>query len=98
MPVYAIAQGRIDDPEMLGRYVEKVVPLITQYGGRVLGFDETPEQIEGEVPYPRTVILEWESQEAFQKWYDSDDYQAILPLRTESTPGTLIVVRGLPQR
>ncbi len=31
-------------------------------------------------------------------WYDSDAYQAILPLRLESTPGTLIVVNGLASR
>jgi uncharacterized protein (DUF1330 family) len=33
---------------------------------------------------------------AFRAWYDSDAYQAILPLRLESTPGTLIVVNALP--
>ena len=98
MPVYAIAQGRIEDRAMLDRYVEQVVPLIGKYGGRVLGFDESPEQVEGQVEHPRTVILEFESKEAFRKWYDSDEYQAIIPLRTESTPGTLIMVRGLPQR
>lgn len=97
MPFYAIAQGRIEDRAKLDQYVKGVIPLIAEYGGRVLGFDETPEVIEGEVEFPRTVILEFDSKEAFRTWYDSDAYQAILPLRTESTPGTLIAVRGLAQ-
>jgi uncharacterized protein (DUF1330 family) len=96
MSVYVVAQGRTEDPEMLGRYVAKVIPTISGAGGRILGFDESPEVVEGEVGYPRTVILEFETKEAFSAWYDSPEYQEILPLRLESTPGTLIVVNGLP--
>jgi uncharacterized protein (DUF1330 family) len=95
VPVYVVAQGRIEDREMLGEYVAKVIPSIQSGGGRILGFDESPEIVEGEVEHPRTVILEFPSREAFRAWYDSPGYQAILPLRLESTPGTLIVVDGL---
>ena len=94
MPVYVVAQGRIENREMLGEYVSKVIPSIQSGGGRILGFDESPEVVEGEVEYPRTVILEFPTREAFRAWYDSAEYQAILPLRLESTPGTLIVVDG----
>jgi uncharacterized protein (DUF1330 family) len=61
-------------------------------------YTSSPEVVEGEIEYPRTVILEFPSREDFHAWYDSADYQAILPLRLESTPGTLIVVRGLPSQ
>ena len=96
MPVYVVAQGRIENREMLNEYVAKAIPTIDSGGGRILGFDESPEVVEGEVEHPRTVILEFPSREAFRAWYDSDAYQAILPLRLESTPGTLIVVDGVP--
>ncbi len=96
MPVYVVAQGRIENREMLDQYVSKVMPTIQAGGGRILGFDESAEVIEGEIAHPRTVILEFPSQEAFRSWYDSADYQAIIPLRQESTPGTLILVNGLP--
>ena len=95
MPVYVVAQGRIDNKEMLDEYVGKVLPTIQSGGGRILGFDEAPDVVEGTIEHPRTVILEFESREAFRAWYDSEEYQAILPLRLESTPGSLIVVNGL---
>ena len=95
MPVYAVAQGRIENRKMLDDYIAKALPTIQASSGRVLGFDESPEVVEGEIEFPRTVILEFPSREAFRAWYDSTDYQAILPLRLESTPGTLIVVNGL---
>jgi uncharacterized protein (DUF1330 family) len=95
MPVYVVAQGRIENREKLNQYIAKALPTIQSAGGRVLGLDESPEVVEGEVANPRTVILEFESQDAFRAWYDSADYQEILPLRLESTPGSLIVVNGL---
>jgi uncharacterized protein (DUF1330 family) len=98
MPVYVVAQGRVENRDMLNEYVAKVIPSIQSGGGRILGFDESPEVVEGEIEYPRTVILEFPSRETFRTWYDSAGYQAILPLRLESTPGTLIVVDGLPSQ
>jgi uncharacterized protein (DUF1330 family) len=96
MSVYVVAQGRIEKREMLDQYIAKALPTIQAAGGRVLGFDESPEVVEGTVAGPRTVILEFSSRDAFRAWYDSDAYQAILPLRLESAPGSLIVVNGLP--
>ncbi len=95
MPVYAVAQGRIENRKMLDEYVGKVIPTIQAHGGRVIGFDESPDVVEGKIEFPRTVILEFESRDAFREWYDSPEYQAVLPLRLESTPGTLILVNGL---
>ncbi|MDJ0849432.1 MAG: DUF1330 domain-containing protein [Myxococcota bacterium] len=96
MPVYVVAQSRIEDRPKLDEYVGKALPTIQAAGARVLAFDENPEVVEGEVSTPRTVILEFESKEAFRAWYDSPDYQAALPLRLESAPGTLIVAAGVP--
>ncbi len=96
MSVYVVAQGRIENREMLDQYVAKAIPTIQAGGGRVLGFDESPAVVEGELDLPRTVILEFPSKEAFQAWYDSPAYQEILPLRLDSTPGRLVLVNGLP--
>ncbi len=96
MPVYVVAQSRIEKREMLDEYVGKALPTIQAGGGRVLAYAESPEVVEGELAHPRTVLLEFPSHEAFRAWYDSDAYQAILPLRLESAPGTLFVVDALP--
>lgn len=94
MSVYVIAQSKIENRELLDQYVAKVVPTIESHQGRVIAFDEKPEVIEGTVEHPRTVILEFQSMAAFQEWYDSPEYQEILPLRLNSTRGTLIVAKG----
>ncbi len=95
MAVYAVAHSRIDNREMLASYVSKALPTIQRHGGRVVAFDEAPQVIEGSVAHPRTVIVEFPSEEAFRAWYDSPEYQAILPNRLNAGPGTLILARGL---
>ena len=94
MSVYVIAQGKIKNRELLDEYVAKVMPTIESHQGRVVAFDEKPDVIEGPIEHPRTVILEFPSMAAFRAWYDSPEYQEILPLRLKSTPGTLIVAKG----
>lgn len=98
MAVYVVAQGRVENPELLARYVEKAVPTIGAHGGRIVAFDETPDVVEGTVDHPRTVIVEFPTRAAFRAWYDSPQYQAILPSRLEAAPGTLIVANGLEAR
>ena len=78
--------------------MEKAIPTISAHGGRIVAFDETPEVVEGAVDYPRTVIVEFPTREAFRAWYDSPEYQAILPVRLDAAPGTLIVANGLGGR
>ena len=95
MPVYVVSQGRIENRKLLDEYVAKALPTIQSHGGRVVAFDEAPEVVEGTIDHPRTVILEFASREAFRTWYDSPEYQSVLPLRLESAPGTLILVEGL---
>jgi uncharacterized protein (DUF1330 family) len=46
-----------------------------------IAFDDEPEMIEGKIEYPRTVIVEFPSMTAFRAWYDSPEYQEILPLQ-----------------
>ena len=94
MAVYVVAQSRIENREMLEGYVSKALPTIQRHGGRVVAFDETPQFIEGSVEHPRTVIVGFESEEAFRAWYDSPEYQEILPQRLNAAPGTLILAQG----
>ncbi len=97
MSVYVVAQLRIENRDLLDKYVEKVIPSLKVGGGKIIAFDETPEVIEGTADYPRTVIIQFENAEAFRMWYDSADYQSILQMRLDSAPGNLTLVRGLPR-
>ncbi len=93
MPVYVIAQMEVHDVEMYREYGEKVLPMVAASGGNLLAATDADVH-EGTLPYRRTVIVEFPSMEAAKTWYESDEYQAILPLRTKSTTGTVFMVEG----
>ena len=96
MPVYVIVQGKVENPELLAQYVAKAGPTIRSHQGRTIAFDDEPVVVEGKMEHPRTVIVEFPSMTAFRAWYDSPEYQGILPLRLKATQGTLIVAKGFP--
>ena len=94
MPVYAIVQGKIEDQEKLEQYAAKAGPTVSAHQGRLVAYDEAPVVVEGKMPLPRTVVIEFPSMKEFRAWYDSPEYQKILPLRLKGAPGTFIVVEG----
>jgi uncharacterized protein (DUF1330 family) len=95
MAVYVVAQGRVDDRALLDQYVKHAVRSIGSAGGKIIGFDESAEVIEGSVEHPRTVIVEFESRAAFDAWYHSPEYQDVIQMRFDSAPGTLVLVDGI---
>ena len=51
--------------------------------------------LEGNWPLPRLVIIEFQSKDAARLFYESPEYQKILPLRQASSDGTLAIVEGV---
>ena len=92
MPVYAIAQGRTVNRAMHDDSVTKASPPLEAHGAKILAVTEAPDVIEGSIDNPRFVLLEFASREVFKRWYESPEYQAILPLRLASVPGSLVVI------
>lgn len=54
----------------------------------------TAPSVEGEWP-GKLVIIEFPDRERATAWYESPEYQAILPLRTENSEGSAIIVDGV---
>jgi len=95
MAVYAIAQGHIENREQFDEYLAHSGPTIEAHNVKLLAVDEVPVEIEGAMDYPRTVILEFESEDHFYRWYDSPEYTAARKFREGASVGRFILVRGL---
>jgi len=94
MPAYIVAQMQIHDIETYRDYGAKVPPTVAAFDGKILAASDTAEVREGTQQYPRTVLVEFPNMDAARAWYESDEYQAILPLRQKSTTGTLFMIEG----
>ena len=94
MAAYVVAQMHVHDLEKYLRYASQVGATIGNRGGKILTASEA-EVREGSPSFTRTVIGEFPNSEAAREWYESEEYQKILPLRLESTTGTLFFVEGV---
>lgn len=92
MPVYAIADLRVHDPELFARYLARIAGIVGKHhgrylsrGGRVTGIfgDWRPEQI---------VLIEFPTRGDLVRCFSSDEYREILPFREGSSTGSLIMV------
>jgi len=97
MPAYAIAHLRtVDFNDAITEYLEKIDASLEPFSGRFIIHGKQPEVIEE--PWPGVVVaIEFPDLAAAHAWYESDAYQAILPLRTENTDSSAIIVEGVPQ-
>jgi uncharacterized protein (DUF1330 family) len=94
MSTYFVVNSTIDDPTLLGEYVQAAGATLGLVPVKVLAVDTESTTIEGEAAGPRTVILEFESEDDFRTWYDSPEYQAIVGMRHAATTGFGVLVKG----
>lgn len=102
MAYYAVAHYTVTDPETYRQYPPAAIPSIYRHGGRILavagagmaraGLPE-PQAIEKTAQHAMTVLMEFASQAALERWYQSPEYQAAIGLRVNATDGWFI---GLP--
>jgi uncharacterized protein (DUF1330 family) len=94
MTTYLINHLRIPNgipkPENL-EYLDAVEATFTPYGGKWLVLDAQVEPVEGAWP-GSVVLMSFPDMETAKRWYHSDEYQAILHLRTDNAISDLILV------
>ena len=96
---YVVLTEAIHDAEGMRAYEQASMQPVIDHGGKVLVVDEAVRVLEGTWPGTRTVIVEFDSVEKAQEWYDSSSYQAALPLRRAAADCNVIIAAGfsLPQ-
>ena len=95
MAAYLIADIEVRDQDMFDRYRKEVPETIARYGGRYLVRGGETTVKEGAWQPARIVVLEFPNMATLKRWYDSDDYQKILGLRTEATVSRVVLVEGV---
>ncbi|MBV8118852.1 MAG: DUF1330 domain-containing protein [Alphaproteobacteria bacterium] len=95
MPAYFVAEVEITNPDGFQPYGAAVGATLEQYGGRYLTRGGPAELIEGRPEPKRVVILEFADKAAVKRWYESPEYQKILPLRLNNSTGRALIVEGV---
>ncbi|MBJ7601756.1 MAG: DUF1330 domain-containing protein [Candidatus Dormibacteraeota bacterium] len=94
MPAYLLANVRVTYPEAYAEYSRKVPATVAAHGGRFLVRGGPGEVVEGEFSLQRLVIIEFPDRDRLRAWYDSPEYQAILPIRHANGVSTMVFLDG----
>ena len=91
---YLVANIRVNDPEVFKKFSQTALPIIEQYGGKILARGPHADRHEGNVDGVVT-MLEFESKEAAETFYFSEDYQAAKAIRDTGCDTDLMIIEGI---
>jgi uncharacterized protein (DUF1330 family) len=94
MSAYLIANINVKDPDAYQAYRSRTPQIIAHHGGRFIVRGGAVHVLEGEPEVHRLVVIEFPDVDAAQAFYQSEEYQQIIPLRTNASVGSLMIVEG----
>ena len=94
MSWYVVGRVAIHDPERYARYAGAFMPILKQYGGRLLVSEENPEVMEGDWDGRKLVVLSFASREAALAWASSPEYLEIAKDRHAGSDGIIVLAEG----
>lgn len=96
MATYLIVDTLLDKPELYEEYKLKAKPLVEHYGGEYLARGGQLTLRETDLWSPtRMVLVRFPDADSASRFYDSAEYQAILPISRESARRTMIMLEGV---
>ena len=81
MAAYVIAQVKLKNPEKFAAYGKAAGPTIAEHGGELIIRAPKLEVLAGQADFDRCVVIKFPDPESARAWYQSEAYQAAIPLR-----------------
>lgn len=94
MSAYLIANVDVHDAHAYEDYRSRTGAIVAHHGGRFIVRGGPVHMLEGAAWAHRLVIIEFPDLAAAKGFYDSPEYQEIIPLRTRVSDGALLIVEG----
>jgi uncharacterized protein (DUF1330 family) len=91
---YVYAELDVQDAALFETYRPLAAASIAAFGGRYLVRGGEKRVLEGEMPAPRSVLLEFDSPERALEWYNSPEYQHALAIRKRAAKTDLVLLTG----
>jgi uncharacterized protein (DUF1330 family) len=91
---YLVANIRVADKEKFAEFVGMAGPAIKKYGGKVLAKGPSADRLEGAIA-GIVMMIEFESKEAANTFYHSEEYQAAKAIRETCSDTDLMIIEGL---
>ena len=100
VPVFMVVNLKVVDASTYRVYEKGFFPMLKNYGGSFVTFDDSPMTLEGSSPRAgRMIIFQFPSEQQALDWFNDPEYQALSENRRAGTElEFLTMVRGIPAR
>lgn len=95
MSAFVIGHITVHDPEGYARYTARVPGTLAPYGGEFVVRGGQTTVLEGEMPHGRHVTIRFPDRASAEAWYNSPEYQEIVPIRQAHSAGVLMIADGV---
>lgn len=96
MTAYALANVKsVQFCDDIAEYLRRIDATLDQHGGRFLFHGGPVTSMEGNWTGD-LILIEFPDRASLDAWYESPEYQEILPLRTRHMQADIIFVDGVP--
>jgi uncharacterized protein (DUF1330 family) len=92
---YLIADVEVTDTQGYEAYRKQVPEIIAAHGGRYLVRGGAVRRLEGDATLHRFVVLEFADVATLTAFYQSPEYQRLIPLRQSASRSSLFAVEGV---
>jgi uncharacterized protein (DUF1330 family) len=96
MAAYVFFDGVSVHPERMTGYREKAFASVKAFNGKVVANTNNIDCREGDWHPTKIVMLEFPSMEKARAWYESPEYQGVLPIRLDANRDKMVLFEGLP--
>ena len=91
MASYVLAHVEVVDRLAYREYAAAVIQQLAEVGGKILAAGPS-QTLEGSAMTNHNVILEFPDEESARRWFESDAYQAIIPLRHAASSSSQVSI------
>ena len=93
---YVIANIRVEDQEKFKQFSGMAGPAIKKYRGKVLARGPDADRLEGDLS-GIVMLIEFESKEAANTFYYSEEYQAAKAVREACSDTDFMIIEGVSE-
>ena len=93
---YVVANIRVQDQDKFKQFSGMAGPAIKKYGGKVLARGPDADRLEGDLS-GIVMLIEFESKEAANTFYYSEEYQAAKAVRETCSDTDFMIIEGVSE-
>ncbi len=90
MSAFVVATSKIRDKAKFGEYAQAASATLAAHGGSIANRGQFSETLAGDSDHHAVAVLEFADMDALNGWYQSEEYQTIIPLRNEACDMTIV--------